>query len=1175
MLELVYGKKFNISRCTDQYSIDTSQKYLFYKGHISSISNQNTRTVLTISNNTDYIEVSLFEELDLNKHDYVFIAVTPKQVNDRVYLNPVGIYKVDIKSMYDWQFQRVELQIRSQYSQMAGISSVEEIYDYAYMYNFSNIVITDLYNVHAIPKVYKEAKRNKFKPVYAATLNVYPDKSGIIINPVQGYLKDFVYTVYDIETTSLMYTGNIIEIGAVKYKNGIEIDKFHELIYSDISETTTDITGITQSDLIGKRSEHDVLIDFYKFIQGTVLVGHNINFDYNFLNAKLKCIGLELNNMCIDTLKLSRLLIKSNSYTLDKLAKKLKLSEFDHHRAYEDAKTTCELFKKLLVLLNNKGIHTVQSLIDIDINTPQTARGYNINVYVKNRVGLKNLYKLISISHLDYFYRIPKLPYSVLNQYKDGLIITNNFGSYCDILDDVMLDKQPDLDKYDYILIGPSDTLDLPLTDDEKSILVKKMYDTVKDKKSVIYVSNAYYIAEYQKVAYQALSEFNKTTHTTNNHLLLQDELLDKVTELTTNDTELVHILHTNTFEFMMQIEDIVPLDGNLKYPVILDSDKQLKELTYNGLHSIYGDIKDEYILNRIEEELSMIIKHGYSVLYLISKMVIDDSEQHGYHVGSRGSVGSSLVAYLCGISEVNPLPAHYYCKDCGYIEYSDCKDGYDLPEKQCSCGKLMLRDGHDIPFQTFLGFNGEKCPDIDVNISGEYQDKSHKFVVDTFGKDNVFRAGTILTIKDKTANSIAAMYIKQHNTKKELFNVIKENVIGVKRSTGAHAGGLILIPKDNEVYDFTPIQYPANKESDICTTHFEFIDLHNDLVKLDALGHDSMTQIKYLEELTGINQNDIDLTDKNPLKVFQGYENFGINSNWFPINRATAGIPEFNTPFLKQMLEEIDPKTFSDLNKICSASHGTDVWLNNIRDVVLSGTATMDEVPCSRDDIMNQLISYGIDKQVSFNIMERVRKGKSITEEQETMLQDKVPSWYISILKHIKYMFPKSHAISYLIHSYRMAWYKYYYPLEFYATVLSTKSDGFSIDLAFTDLNSLKKELFKLYNDYGLDKKDKDRMMIIELVLEMRLRGYEFKQVDINRSHYKDFVIDDGKLLIPLNKVDRIGEIAAKKIWELSNKHKIEYEFELSKVANKTVIQNLKKLGITLKSDTVKNTLF
>lgn len=729
-LSLVYGKKFNIDRCTENY-IYKKEKYNFFKGTVANKNIYKNRTIITLVNsNNEFLQLSTFDnELDgINKFDFLFVAVTHRVVDDKIYYNPVGIYKVNTKEVIKWDKPRVELQIRSAMSQMDGINSIEEIYRFADEYNFSNIIINDLYSVHGIPEIYKEAKKHNMKPIYSATLNVY-ETSDLLNNYKQNInLLDAEYVVFDIETTSLTsINNNIIEIGAVKYSKGLQVGTFNELI--DIGETlkqnTTDITGITDEDLVGKRSEKDVLKDFVEFAGDAILVGHNIEFDINFLNSRLKeLLGIELNNTYIDTVKIARKYIKSNSYTLDKLAKTLKLSKFNHHRAFDDAMVTAELLFYLFDQLKKFNIKTTEDLYNTKDNDHVSARGYNLNVYVKNKKGLENLYKLISLSHTQYFYRIPKVPYSKLMELKEGLIITNSFDSNSDLIDSIMLDKQNNsFDKYDYILIGPPEALDLSLSLEEKTDITKQLYKRAKElNKTVIIVSAARYLMKHQKLSYDALKHYDKKSDNSINYLLLKKDLYNLV-ELLESDKKIQEdILYNNGLKFVELIEEIKPLDNKLKPPSIKDDKKKLIDIVNRGLVKKYGKnvLKDNTVISRVKEELSSIIKHGYSVLYLLAKMVVDDSESHGYHVGSRGSVGSSLVAHLMGISEVNPLPPHWYCPECSIIEFADDSydSGYDLPKRKCKqCGKEMKSDGHKIPFQTFLGFEGDKVPDWKISV--------------------------------------------------------------------------------------------------------------------------------------------------------------------------------------------------------------------------------------------------------------------------------------------------------------------------------------------------------------------------------------------------------------------------------------------------------------------------
>ncbi len=1082
--------------------------------------------------------------------------------------------------------KRVELHCHSNLSQMDGIMEVKDIIKRVKEWGQKAVAITDHGAIQNIPQFYDIATKEGIKPIFGLEGDVvdeYIDIINIFGNGEQS-IKDTEYVVFDFETTGTQPDINeIIEIGAAKVKDGEIIDKFHSLIKpkENIPEITTEITGITQEMLNDKPPIEEVLPKFLDFIEGAVLVAHNAIFDFRFLRSWVsKLYNRVFEQTYIDTLSMAKSLLTIKRFSLDKVVKALGLSDFNHHRADEDAHVTALVFIKLLDMASNRGIKRLSDLDKLKkFIDYKRIFAKHMTILIKNKVGLKNSYKLVSNAHIKYFYVHPRILKSELEKMREGLLI----GSGCENgeLSDAFIrgatkDELKEIAKFfDYLEIMPIDTVET--RDDLSKERIIEMYRTIYEigkelDKPVVMVSNAHYLdKEDMKFRHALKVADKKKVYYSNRHMRTTDEMLKNAMEIFEDEAVAKQIVIDNPNLIAEKIEDIVPLKKKLNPPNIENADTEVREKTYKKAHEIYGEKLPEIIEKRIERELDSIIKHGYAVLYLMAERIVKKSNEDGYLVGSRGSVGSSLVAYLMGITEVNPMPPHYICPKCKksiFFTEGEYGSGYDLPDKICDdCNEKMIKNGQDILFETFMGFEGDKVPDIDLNFSGEYQSRAHKYVEKMFGEDHVFKAGTISTVAEKTALEYARKYAETTDFVRQCEQQRIANAItGVKRTTGQHPGGLMIVPKEFEVFDFTPIQYPANDtKSDIQTTHFDYHVIHDDLVKLDALGHDDPTFIKMLEDLTGIDALKIPMDDKETMSIFSSTKALKIDlKSELDTTVGALGIPEFGTNFVRRMLEDTKPSTFAELVRISGLSHGTNVWTGNAKNIIDRGDATLNEVISCRDDIMNYLIHKGADPKKSFFIMEKVRKGKSLSEEDEKLMKDlNVPKWFLDSCKIITYLFPKAHAAAYVSMAFRIAWFKVHKPLAFYATYFSVKGDEFNLPVILKGKNSIKRRLMEIKGERDI--KLKRERTVLEIAYEMILRGYKFYNVDLYKSHSKNFLIQNNGLLIPFITVPNLGEKAAESIIEDRKNGKFQSIEELvaRTNVNKSNTEVLKELGI------------
>ena len=1027
------------------------------------------------------------------------------------------------------------------------------------------------------------------------------DLNDLAVDNEKGQSLRDEYVVFDLETTGFSSEHDkIIEIGAVRVKNGKISEKYSTFVNPErkIPERITELTSITDDMVKDAPVIEKVLPDFLKFIGDNALVAHNAGFDHGFIRQKAKDQGIETDFTVVDTVGLARVLFPELAkYKLDNIAKKLKISLENHHRAVDDAGATAEIFEKFVEMLEETGLHTLKEVADFANGSADIVKKkpyFHAIILAANETGRINLYRLVSMGHLDYIYRKPRVPKSMFLKYRDGLII----GSACEAgeLYRALLDEAPEsrikelVDFYDYLEIQPIGNNKF-MIESERVENIHSFEDLKDMNRKIVVLGEKYnkpvcatcdvHFLDPEDEIYRKIIFAGKKMKDADDQpplfLRTTEEMLEEFSYL--GQEKAFEVVVTNTNLIADRIEKMSPVYPDKCPPVIPKSDETLTNICYNKAISMYGDPLPPQVKNRLDHELDSIIKNGFAVMYIIAQKLVWKSNEDGYLVGSRGSVGSSFVATMSGITEVNPLPAHYYCKKCHYVDFDSEEvkkyagsSGCDMPPKKCpNCGEQLIQEGHDIPFETFLGFYGDKEPDIDLNFSGEYQSKAHAYTEVIFGAGQTFRAGTIATLADKTAYGYVKNYFEergQHKRNEEIERII-EGCVGIRRSTGQHPGGIIVLPFGWEIYTFTPVQHPANDQNTpIITTHFDYHSIDHNLLKLDILGHDDPTMIRMLEDLTGIDAKTISLDNQEVLSLFANTSALGVTpEDLMGCDLGSLGIPEFGTDFVMQMLRDTKPKNFSDLVRISGLSHGTDVWLNNAQYFIKEGNCTLSTAICTRDDIMTYLIHTGVENGLAFKIMESVRKGKGLTEDMEKAMREAgVEDWYIESCKRIKYMFPKAHAVAYVMMAFRIAYFKVFYPLAYYAAFFSIRAKAFDYQLMCQGrekLESTMRDYKKRYNE--LSKKEQDSYNDMKIVQEMYARGFEFMPIDIFRAKANHFQVVDGKLMPALSTIDGMGGKAAEGVVEAA-KHgpfSSRENFKLRAKISGTVVEKMAEMGI------------
>ncbi|AMD94705.1 PolC-type DNA polymerase III [Leptotrichia sp. oral taxon 847] len=1164
----------------------------------------------------------------LKVDDWVKVVGYYEEYNGEKYIRVQDLEAIeskDEKKEDNASKKRVELHAHTNMSEMSGVMSIKDYAKRAKEFGHSAIAVTDFGVVHSFPFAFKEADEN-FKIIYGVEAYVVDDEAQMITNPKDMGIEEETYVVFDIETTGFdPFNDKIIEIGAVKMKGKKIIGEFSEFVNPKIPipEEIVKLTSITDEMVKDAPDIKTILPKFLEFCGDSTVVAHNAKFDVGFIKQKSSDQNLEFSPSVVDTLPLARaLLTKEQRFGLANLTKYFGITLESHHRAIDDARATAEVFQKFFNMIITKGILTLK---DINMNLQpniQNAEILNTMILVKNQKGLRDLYELISKSHIDYFgMRKPRIPKTLLKQMRENLLLASSatgiYGNRGELINLYLRGETEEIEEkakfYDYIEIHPpityNELVEKNTSEIENLEVIKEMnkyfYDLGKRLgKIVVATGDVHYLDKREAINRNVLllgsGNLRKTKFVDGSryeffdrelYFRTTEEMLEEFKYLGDEIANEIVVKNTNKIADMIDA-GIRPVPEGFYPPKIKGAEELVRKMTYDKLEELYGNDVDQVLKERLEKELNSIIGNGFSVLYLIAQILVKKSVRKGYLVGSRGSVGSSIVAYLMGITEVNGLYPHYRCPKCKHTEFMNEEgDGVDYPDKNCpKCGTKYIKDGHAIPFEVFMGFNGEKVPDIDLNFSGEYQGKIHKYTEWLFNSDalknienvediekiidfedfenpenseypenseNVFRAGTISTLAEKNAFGYVKKYLEEsegtENIKERKAEVTRlaMGCEGARKTTGQHPGGMIVVPKDKSIYDFCPVQRPANDmNSTFKTTHFDYHVMDEQLVKLDILGHDDPTTLRILQDLTGVDIYKIPLDDKRVMSLFSGTEALGVSPDDIGSPTGTSGIPEFGTSFVKKMLVDTRPKTFAELVRISGLSHGTDVWLNNAQDYVRSGVATLSQIITVRDDIMNKLIDDGLDKSLAFKIMEFVRKGRPTKDpdkwkEYSALMKEKgVEQWYIDSCEKIKYMFPKGHAVAYVMMAVRIAYFKVHYPVEFYTAFLNRKVGDFKMTAMFFEkkksgteedspsLKKIKNLRKKLESNPNLNAKQKQELFLYEILIEMNYRNIELAKPNVLTSDAKLFTItEDKKIQLPLIAVDGLGESVAEKI--------------------------------------------
>ena len=1207
---LMMGDDFDVMEPTPLADVERVKGSTVFLGTVFEVTTKETRAgdkfncTVGISDgaSASYIrKVLLPEEMDWIKklksgaHLAVLGRVKRDRFDDEPFIDPRGIKKISKRDRMDnAERKRVELHLHSNMSTMDAIITPAEIVNTAIRWGHKAIAVTDHGNVQAFPEVMLALEKAEkdgadLKILYGLEAYFVNDTARCVFGSKYPAF-DGEMVVFDIETTGLSNRScKIIEIGAVKIKAGQIIDRMDIFVDPEcpIPAEITALTSITDQMVAGAPHEREAVEQFLAFAGDCMLIAHNAPFDVGFIRVAAARHELPFENTYLDTVGLSKYVNPElKNHKLDTIAKHYKLDDFHHHRAEDDAEVLAKIFFEMLSRLRSEGIDNFARMIDAmsEKTDPLKLQTNHMIIFAKNKEGLKNLYRLISMSYIDYYKRNPRIPKTVLEQYREGLII----GSACEAgeLYKAIIKGATDSELeeiaqfYDYLEIQPLgnnrfmiENGTVTSEDQLKDINIRIYKLGKKLEKPVCATCDAHFINEEDEIYRRILlagMKFPDADKPTPIYLRTTDEMLAEFEYMGKDVAEEVVITNPNLIADMC--EKIRPIPKGNYTPTVPGAEEELTESCWRRAHEWYGDVLPEIVEKRLNKELTSIINNGFAALYMIAVKLVAYSESLGYLVGSRGSVGSSFVATASGISEVNPLPPHYRCPKCRYSEFvtdGSVGSGFDLPDKACPvCGEMLYQDGHDIPFETFLGFKGDKSPDIDLNFSGDVQGRVHKYTEELFGEGHVFRAGTIGTLADKTAWGYVNKYLEERRVKipKAEISHMVTRLVGIKRTTGQHPGGIIVVPKEYEIYDFTPVQHPADDpNSDIITTHFQFSYLHDTILKLDELGHDMPTKYKMLERYTNTSVLDVKMNDRSVYELFASTRPLGITPEDIGgCKLGTYGIPEMGTKFIQQVLEDAKPKTFADLLQISGLTHGTDVWLGNAQDLIRAGICTISEVVGTRDGIMLDLINHGIDDSTSFKIMEDVRKGKGLKPEYEaTMREHNVPDWYIGSCKKIKYMFPKAHAAAYDMSAIRLGWYKIYYPMEFYAAFLTVAPGGFDAEIVSGGYRGVNNAITELENKGNeATQKDNEQLTTLYMVREALARGVQFLGVDLYRSDATAFLPENGKIRMPFNSLSGLGDTAAEKIIHARENYDLYSveELRLRTGISKTVIEILRR---------------
>ena len=1220
--DIFYGRNFEGEE-TEIHEIIDEMGEVVVRGKIiqletREIRNEKTIVMFAVTDFTDTIKAKVFtknerlpELLDKLKEG-AFIKMKAVAMMDQ-FEHDIALGSVSgIKTIPDFTekrmdhspVKRVELHCHTTMSDMDGVTDVKKLLKTAMGWGHQAMAITDHGVVQAFPDANHCVEGKDFKVIYGMEGYLVDDIKNIVTDS-RGQSLDSTFVVFDIETTGFSAVNDrIIEIGAVKVENGMITEKFSEFVNPErpIPFEIEKLTSINDRMVEDAPNISVILPKFMDFCGGSVLVAHNADFDTGFIRHNCEVLGLPYDYTYVDTLGIARSFLEGlKNYKLDTVVEAMGCTLANHHRAVDDAGATADVFVRFLERFKKKNIRDLDELNTysaMSVDAIKKLKTYHIILLAKNEIGRINLYRLVSLSHLDYYARRPRIPKSVLAKYREGLII----GSACEAgeLFRAVVDERPEeeiariVEFYDYLEIQPTGNNEFMIRDPKmtKVSTVADLQDLnrkivelgEKFNKPVCATCDVHFLNPEDEV-YRRIIMSNKGFGDADLqpplYLRTTEEMLDEFQYLGAEKAEEVVVTNTNRIADM--IDRISPVRPDKCPPVIENSAGILRDICYNRAHELYGEDLPDIVTERLERELNSIIGNGFAVMYIIAQKLVWKSVADGYLVGSRGSVGSSFVAYMAGITEVNSLQAHYLCPKCHYVDFdSDYvksfsgRSGCDMEDRVCPvCGEPLMKEGHDIPFETFLGFKGNKEPDIDLNFSGDYQSKAHAYTEVIFGKGKTFRAGTVGTLADKTAYGYALHYYEEHEQHKRSCELdrISSGCVGVRRTTGQHPGGIIVVPHGEEIYSFTPVQHPANDQTTkIITTHFDYHSIDHNLLKLDILGHDDPTMIRMLEDITGVDATKIRLDDPEVLSLFHGLEALHIKPEDIGgTDLGSLGIPEFGTEFVMQMLRDTKPKAFSDLVRISGLSHGTDVWLGNAQTLIQEGKAQISTAICTRDDIMIYLIDKGVESEQSFKIMESVRKGKGLTPDYEKVMKEHdVPDWYLWSCKKIKYMFPKAHAVAYVMMGIRIAWFKIHEPLAYYAAFFTIRATAFDYGLMCQGKAAIDNHIKAYKANPNLSKKEQDTLRDMKIVQEFYARGFEFLKIDLYQSDAIKFQVVEGKLLPPFSVIEGMGGIAAEALAVAAHAETERGEKFLSKddirqkaKVSQTVLDTMAELGL------------